>query len=130
MVRAMFEPMTAVRVDVFGIPAVVVLGLLGLAGLVIGFFWIRRITGGDPEIQSFLATADRSRGPSVTLILGTALLGIGLMAIGMLTVTTGSTSVDPDPTNAVPTWLIVAGIVVDAAAVGLVVLRRWASRRV
>ena len=124
----MFEPMTAVRVEVFGIPAQAVLALLGLAGLVIGFLWIRRITGGDPAIQSFLATADRSGGPSVTLILGTALLGIGLMAIGILTVTTQSTSADPDPTNDVQTWLIVAGIVVDAAAVGLVVLRRWAGR--
>ena len=50
----------------------------GLAGLLIGAIWLRRVTGGEPEPQSFRATSGPQRDylPVVGIVAAAALMAL------------------------------------------------------
>jgi hypothetical protein len=77
----MFSPMFSTPPDVFGIPLGLLVAAVAFVPMVIGFLWMRRITGGDQEPQSFRATADRRVGPSAAVMLGIAILGLAAILV-------------------------------------------------
>ena len=108
-----------VQTSMLGVPANVFMAAVGSVGLVVGFFWIRRITQGDSEPQSFLATADRDSGPAWIAIFGLALLGfvVILSAVYLKVLMTRRGSFLDQ--------VIVGGAVLSGLAVVLAIRRLW-----
>ena len=100
----------------FGFPPGYVVIAVGLVGALIGLLWMRQIVSGEPETESFLATARRHTGPSAVKIFATALLGLALILAGLLVYGTGG-----------PGDSLLIGVLLEGAALALV-LRRVLAR--
>jgi hypothetical protein len=81
MLPMMFGPMWDPKVTVGGIDAGLLVIALGLALMIIGALWARRLTSGDPEIKSFWATDRGSRRLNPLLIAGLVLAGAAALLV-------------------------------------------------
>jgi hypothetical protein len=75
----MFEPMWDPQGALFGVPVRMVPLAVGGVLIIVALLWIRRIVAGEPEVQSFWATAGPRR--NWTLIAGVALAGLALALV-------------------------------------------------
>ena len=129
-IRSVFGPMHVPPMpSIAGIPASVLVPAVGIAGLIVGFLWVRRITADDPDPQSFRATADRPPTPGTTSALGLAFLGLAMILAGTLIAWFGATP-ETDRHVWVPTALLVVGMAFDLAAIVFVAWSRWVRRRI
>ena len=76
-----FEPMFRNTVNVGGLPANVIILVLGIIGTLLAFYFVRRALDIEPEVHSFRATAPRP--PNWLLRAG---LGLGVVAIALAVV--------------------------------------------
>jgi hypothetical protein len=71
-------------VNYLGIPANILVTGVGLGLLVIGFLWLRQVTRGDPEPDSFWATTRKRPRLNVALGAGLALAGVATVLVVLL----------------------------------------------
>ncbi len=72
------------RSKLFGVPTQVIVLAVAVLGSVVGFRWLRRVTGVEPEVRSFRATDPPRRG--VDLLLRVVAVAAAIVALLLLAI--------------------------------------------